>query len=854
MVVPLRLLFLCWMFGRGCNGQTPQWFQDISTALFHSPGNFSIGGLFPINELTSNLSQREEPDDIHCDKTSEYGLGLSLVMKFAVDEINGNSKLLPGVRMGFQIFDTCRQSAVIVKPTMLFLTKDSSQEISVMCNYTEYSTRVMAVIGPQTSEMTSVIGKLLGFFLMPQISYRATSDTFSDKRLYPSFFRTVPSDRLQAEAIIELLKKFNWNWVAIVGSEDEYGKKGVQELSSLAAQNSICVAYEALIPVDFDATRALEEILKRIKEANVSVVVLFSVYKQVKQFFTDVIDQNMTAVWIGSTSWALHAEITTLPDIQNVGTILVFADMTQELVLLNEYAKELFSKLGKEREVRMRQSEGPSNTTVSPSLFNPCPMCSDLSSDNISIINNPFCQHTASSVYGAVYSVAHAMHRLLECNSTMCRKRADHNVYPWQLLDVLKDVSFNVGEKNFQYDDKGNPNIGYQVITWSWKNSSVEFTKIGEFNKTLAINESLIKWHLPNSEVPTSTCSSNCEPGQVHRVKGFHSCCFDCIDCREGTFLNSTKDIQCTDCPKGQWSTIRSTNCTSPTYFFLSWSHPESLALLVAGVVLLICQGAVGILFFHHRRTPLVRASGGPLSALTLLSLMGGCACIVLFLGTPNDGACYLQQPLNALFPTITLSTILALSLQVICVTEFPNQAPLHLAHLRGPGSWLLLLASCGVQAGLCGWFVQEGTSLSVHVETMEVKFVKKFLRCPVEPMLGFGLMQGFNGLMALVSFMCTFMAQKPAKQYNLARDITFSTLVYCVVWVVFIPIYTGLTDKNKSITQVIAILLSNVGLLASFFFPKCHLLLTNPDLNTPDYFHTFLEGTPPTSQEEQEQ
>ncbi|KAG9352932.1 hypothetical protein JZ751_017508 [Albula glossodonta] len=775
----LVLLFLCWMFGRSCNGQTPQWFQDISTALFHSPGNFSIGGLFPINELTSNLSQREEPDDIHCDRTSEYGLGLSLVMKFAVDEINGNSKLLPGVRMGFQIFDTCRQSAVIVKPTMLFLTKDSSQEISVMCNYTEYSTRVMAVIGPQTSEMTSVIGKLLGFFLMPQISYRATSDTFSDKRLYPSFFRT-------AEAIIELLKKFNWNWVAIVGSEDEYGKKGVQELSSLAAQNSICVAYEALIPVDSDATRALEEILKRIKEANVSVVVLFSVYKQVKQFFTDVIDQNMTAVWIGSTSWALHKEITTLPDIQNVGTILVFADMTQELVLLNEYAKELFSKLGKEREVRMRQSEAPSNTTASPSLFNPCPMCSDLSSDNISIINNPFCQHTASSVYGAVYSVAHAMHRLLECNSTMCRKRADHNVYPWQ--------------------------------------------------------------------VPTSTCSSNCEPGQVHRVKGFHSCCFDCIDCREGTFLNSTKDIQCTDCPKGQWSTIRSTNCTFPTYFFLSWSCPESLALLLAGVVLLICQGAAGILFFHHRRTPLVRASGGPLSALTLLSLMGGCACIVLFLGTPNDGVCYLQQPLNALFPTITLSTILALSLQVICVTEFPDQAASHLAHLRGPGSWLLLLASCGVQAGLCGWFVQEGTSLSVHVTTMEVKFVKKFLRCPVEPMLGFGLMQGFNGLLALVSFMCTFMAQKPARQYNLARDITFSTLVYCVVWVVFIPIYTGLTDKDKSITQVIAILLSNVGLLASFFFPKCHLLLTNPDLNTPDYFHTFLEGTPPTSQEEQEQ
>ena len=37
-------------------------------------------------------------------------------------------------------------------------------------------------------------------------------------------------------------------------------------------------------------------------------------------------------------------------------------------------------------------------------------------------------------------------------------------------------------------------------------------------------------------QVPQSTCSSNCGAGQVRRVKGFHSCCFDCIDCMAGTF------------------------------------------------------------------------------------------------------------------------------------------------------------------------------------------------------------------------------------------------------------------------------------------------------------------------------
>ncbi|XP_064162179.1 taste receptor type 1 member 3 [Anguilla rostrata] len=853
MVMPLRLLILCWVFGQGC-GDTPQWFQDISTDLFHSPGNFSLGGLFPINELTSNLSTREQPDDIHCDRISSYGLGLSLVMKYAVDEVNSNPELLPGIRMGHQMFDTCKQSSVIVKPTMLFLTKGDTKEVSVMCNYTEYSTRVMAVIGPQTSDMTSVIGKLLGFFLMPQISFGATSEKFSDKSLYPSFLRTVPSDRRQAEAIVHLLKRFNWTWVAMVGSEDEYGKQGILELSSLASKNGICVSYKGLIPVYSDPVPTVKEILQRINETEVTVVVVFALFKPARDFFSEVIKTNMRAVWVGSTSWGLHDQVTSLEKIDTVGTMVVFSDMTEILHQLDDYAKELFSKLGKQRDDRIRQGRPPQNMKASPSLFDPCPQCSDFSPDNVTLLTNPLLKYTAASVYTAVYTVAHAMHRLLGCNSTTCHKGADHNIYPWQLLNVIKNVSFNVNSKLFQFDSNGNPNIGYKIFTWEWQKGKLQFKEIGSFDKTLSIDEKLIKWYTPNSKVPNSTCSADCEPGQVRRVKGLHSCCFDCIKCKEGTFHNNTEDIQCTDCPQGQWSTQSSTNCTFPTYDYLSWSSPASLALLLAGLVLLACQGAVGVLFLCNRGTPLVRASGGAMSAFTLLSLMGGCASVVLFLGKPNDWVCYLQQPLNALFSTVTLSTILALSLQVVCVTEFPDQAPAHLDHLRGPGSWLLVLALCGVQVGFCGWFVNEGPSLSLYVANMEVTFVRKFLRCPVDPMIGFGLMQGLNVLLGLVSFMCTFMAQKPAKQYNLARDITFSTLAYCVVWVVFIPIYAGWTNEQKSISHMTAILISNLGLLSSFFFPKCHLLLTNPELNTAEYFHTFLEGTPLTTQEDQEE
>lgn len=114
--------------------------------------------------------------------------------------------------------------------------------------------------------------------------------------------------------------------------------------------------------------------------------------------------------------------------------------------------------------------------------------------------------------------------------------------------------------------------------------------------------------------------------------------------------------------------------------------------------------------------------------------------------------------------------------------------------------------------------------------------------------------MQGLITAMALISFMCTFMATKPLHQYNLARDITFSSLIYCVIWVTFIPIYVGLEEKFRPFVYVSFILTSNLGMVAVYYIPKCYLLLKKPELNTADYFCTFLEGVQPAPPQEEPQ
>nr|XP_040061092.1 taste receptor type 1 member 3 [Gasterosteus aculeatus aculeatus] len=848
MAAPFTLLVLCWAFRPTCSENPPEWFHNISTDLFHLPGDIMLGGLFPINMLSSNLSQRREPDNISCESVNTLGLGLALVMKYAVDEINAQQILLPGIKLGFETYDTCKQSAVVVKPTLSFLAAKSNKALSVQCNYTEYETSISAVIGPLSSEMVSVIGKLLGFFLMPQVSFGATSDKFSNKLLYPSFFRTVPSDKWQVAAMVELLERFAWNWVAVVGSEEEYGKAGVQEFSKLAENTSICVAYQGLIPVYTAPKYAIDTIIDNIVATKVNVVVVFSIGEQAKLLFIEVIKRNVTAVWIGSTSWSMSDQLTSLPNIRGVGTIIGFIEKTKRLDLLTDYTQELLIKLSKERE-RTGHPAPKSNYTK-----NPCPRCWDLSTANITLVKDPAVEHQAFSVYAAIYSVAQALHNLLQCNSTACIHGPETQILPWKLLEVLKNTSVNINGTHLQFDSQGNPNIGYDIIQWVWNASHFEFVPVGSFPGKLLINKTLFKWHTTNTEVPMSTCSADCMEGQVRRVKGFHSCCFDCIDCLHGTYHAKHDDIQCTKCPNRTWSEHRSTVCKPPTFSYLSWDTSEALGLTLAVVLLLVCEISVGVVFLKHRGTPVITASGGALSYVALVSLMGACLSLLLFLGTPGDLVCRIQLPFFSIFQSVALSIMTFISLQILYATEFPKKAASHLHVLRGPGTWLFVLACCVLQAGLCGFFVHDGPSLSQYKANMEINFVAAFLACPMSPLSGFALIQGFNCLMALVSFMCTFMATKPLHQYNLARDITFSSLFYCVIWVTFIPIYMGMEVKGKSIVHVLFSLASNLALVAAYYFPKCYLLLRTPELNTAEQFGTFLEGAPVTQASEEPQ
>ncbi|XP_041319603.1 taste receptor type 1 member 3 [Pyrgilauda ruficollis] len=824
------------------------------SAQFRRPGDFVLGGLFPFGKDTVNLTARSEPTLLLCQRTScqlphvpvslprlfTDGLIWALAMKFAIEQINNCSWLLLGVTLGYDMYDTCFEPLVALQPSLLFLTQNGSRAIGVLCDYSEYRPRVTAVIGPHKSDLCLLTAKLFSSFLIPQVSYGASSETLSNTELYPSFYRTVPSDKNLVEAVVLLLNHFGWNWVATVGSDDEYGRRALALFLSVAGTNNICIAFEGLIPSDLaepGANRQLENTIKLINSTKVNVIVLFAHSLPAQALLERSIGAGLgKKVWIGTETWMLSDVTASTPNIQSIGTVLGFVMRTGTVPGFQEYVAELFSSVTQEE--FCRQSRELSRLMNAEVLDTHCQQCGNVTLGDIW----PMLGVTAvQPVHVAVYSIAHALHRALGCTSRGCPKTP---VRSWQLLHFMNTLPFEVNGQSFRFDQSHSTNTGYKLISWAWRDDgTLTYLPVGDYDQSLYIHQSQIQFHTADKKEPTSECFRRCQPGQVRRIKGFNLCCYDCTDCSENTFWSSTDSTSCSPCPRHQWAPARSTRCHERGERFLFWDEPLAVALLTLAAFTATLSGVAALLFLKHLQSPLVQLAGGARSLLALLCLLLQSLSCCLYVGRPSTALCWLQQLSYALCLNGCFSTLLPKALEITLLTEFPRRAPRLLRWVTHGGAWLTAAASVTIQALLCLCHLHLGPDyLVADYESLPSEVL---LVCGTQSWAAFALLHGYNSCLAFTCFLCTFMVQTPAGRYNVARGITFATFIYFVIWIFFVVMFATLRTVLRAVTQICTILATTLGILASYFVPKCYILVFRPDLNTGDYFQNPSEVQP---------
>ncbi|XP_058242953.1 extracellular calcium-sensing receptor-like [Hemibagrus wyckioides] len=765
-------------------------------------------------------------------------------MLFAIEEINNRTDILPGVKLGYRIYDSCGSVEITTRASLSLINVNEKNSSEMSCSKPD---TVQAIIGQTSSSPSIAMSATVGPLHIPVVSHFATCACLSDRKKYPSFFRTVPSDYYQSRALAKLVKHFGWTWVGAICSNNDYGNNGINEFIIAAKEKGICVEYSKA----FFRTDPREKILKIvdiIKSSASKVIVAFVSFSDLGVLLNEMALQNVTGFqWIGSESWISDMNTANtewqhilegsmgfaMPkaQIKGLGEFLTKLNPASDAAIFKELWETIFDcKLPTQENVQIKQ------------------MCKG--NESLSQVQNLYTDvselRVANNVYKAIYAVAYALHNTYGCSKLesgkdgliACANITDNK--PWQVVNELKKLHFTstTGEEVY-FDENGDPAARYELLNWQQdKDGKAVSVKVGFYDgslvehRQLSFNNNSITWAHNKQEVPVSVCSPSCFPGFRKAVqKGRPICCFDCIPCAEGEISNITDSITCTKCPPELWSNEKKDTCVLKLVEFLSYEEIMGIILVLfslLGVVFTIC---IAVLFFKHKDTPIVRANNSELSFLLLFALFLCFLCSLTFIGQPSEWSCMLRHTAFGITFVLCISCVLLKT--VVVLMAFRATLPgSNVMKWFGPlQQRLSVLAFTLVQVIICVFWLR--MSPPFPYKNMNNYKEKIILECHVGSVIGFWAVLGYIGLLALLCFILAFLARKLPDNFNEAKFITFSILIFCAVWITFIPAYVSTPGKFTVAVEIFAILASSFGLLFCIFVPKCYIIILKPEKNT---------------------
>ncbi|KAM4690447.1 vomeronasal type-2 receptor 26-like [Rhinophrynus dorsalis] len=781
-------------------------------------GDLIIGGILQIflMSITEQHDFTELSDHIVCAGPSFFYLRHLLAFIYAIEEINNSTEILTNITLGYHVYDACTSEVVALMSTLSILSQKEDPAPNFICQRRQ---KTVGFIGHLLSSTTYAIAELTQLYGYPQISYGALDPMFNNRLTFPYLYRTVANEYSQFKAIIKLLTHFEWTWVGIIASDDNSNKQASVELSKELKRNGICVSFLAIIARERETN--IESVIKAInliKKSSASVIIL---YCSADHFLSMISKYHPVSgkLWISTVTLSIiteydfktyfHAFNGSLVISVHKGGIPNFKNFLHQ-VIWHKIPENIFVHYF------WNLNFGCPNVSVYGEYYQNC--SEENKWKDVLSWDESNSYRITHNIYTAVYALAHALHEMHSATNLLAPSYEDLSVKMRLKLNYyLKNVHLKtVSGEEVHFNENGHIPGKFDILNWIiYSNGTINKIHIGSFlasaDSQFVINDSAIVWGPSFKQAPTSMCTEPCSFG--HRR------------------AHQSDMENCVNCPEDQWSNPTRDTCIQRSIDFLSYNHIVGATLSCFASIFVVITSVVLLIFVRLRSTPIVRANNRNLSYTLLVSLILSFFCSFLFIGHPAEGTCLLRQVAFGFIFSVAISSVLGKTITVVVAFNATKPSSKLRKWVGSKTSiGIVLVFSLGELIICIVWLIYAPPFLEIDTKTIPGLMI---LQCNEGSILAFYMVVSYIGLLALFSFILAFTVRKLPDCFNDAQYITFSMLVFCSVWVSFIPAYLSSKGKYVVAVEVFTILASTAGLLICIFAPKCYIMLLKPEHNT---------------------